>query len=922
MAIELYKHNKVAYDNVLEHYKNTNRTCVIHPTGSGKSFISLKFIEDNLNGRVLLLAPTYPILDQFSSNIAKNILGIDTSKLSQSEINNIVSTNFPNINFSIYGNVDKISEKKYDSIVMDEFHRVGAESWGKGVNALLENNIEAKVLGVTATPIRYLDDFRNMADEIFDGDISSEITLGQAIARGILPAPKYVSALYSFDEELDRIEKKINNYKDSVKRKELQEKIKEARNKIEKADGLPEILSKHITKHNGKFIVFCKNVEHMKQMEKEAMQWFVNVNSKIDISEVHTYNDRITNQETIANFAKDESSKLKLLFSVQMLNEGLHVDDIDGVIMLRPTGSPIIYLQQIGRALSVGHNSNPLVFDIVNNYKENIEIYNLLKQVKEEIKNIKEGKSGSVYYGGGSVDDILENFTIFDEMLDLQKELDSIDEEATFKWDEYYLLSKAYYETNGHLLIPATYRTFNGITEVTKDDPRYDEAYQLGEWISTQRSNKKNNMITSERMHLLDEINMVWDVIEKSWNDHYQLAKKFYETNGHLNIKWNYRTFDGITEVTKDDPRYDEAIKLGNWINMQRNAKKSIGKKGHGIPRITPEQIQLLEEIGMIWEYFENTWNENYKLAKAYYETNGHLNIPVSYRTFDGIIEIKKDEPEYEDAIQLGSWLATQRQAKRGTGNYSITPEQIQLLEEIGIVWEKVDDFWDRSFAIAETFYNHYGHLHPDNNFRTFDGVTPVLKDDPRYDEAYKLSDWLTVQRGRKTGARKGTITPEQIAKLESIGMIWDLDEYRWNENYKLAKAYYETNGHLNMLATYRTFDGITEVTKDDPRYDEAIPLGTWITSQRMGYTGKAGLTEERLRKLESIGMIWYGKESFDDKAQKEEITDKNVKRKRIEILNRFFSALNSFKGEDEMPSKEDINQEFIDELNHTSKRR
>ena len=69
-----------------------------------------------------------------------------------------------------------------------------------------------------------------------------------------------------------------------------------------------------------------------------------------------------------------------------MLNEGLHVSDISGVIMLRPTSSPIIYMQQLGRALSVGHNSEPIVFDIVNNVKCYDAINEIYDEVKKSIK--------------------------------------------------------------------------------------------------------------------------------------------------------------------------------------------------------------------------------------------------------------------------------------------------------------------------------------------------------------------------------------------------------------------------------------------------------------------------------------------------------------------------------------------------------
>ena len=48
-----------------------------------------------------------------------------------------------------------------------------------------------------------------------------------------------------------------------------------------------------------------------------------------------------------------------------MLNEGVHIEGVDGVILLRPTASPILYKQQIGRALSVSGNKTPIIFDAI-----------------------------------------------------------------------------------------------------------------------------------------------------------------------------------------------------------------------------------------------------------------------------------------------------------------------------------------------------------------------------------------------------------------------------------------------------------------------------------------------------------------------------------------------------------------------------
>ena len=83
-------------------------------------------------------------------------------------------------------------------IVLDEFHRAGAVQWGLGVQRLLAAYPSATILGLTATNVRYLDGQRDMAQELFDGHIASEMTLGEAIVRGILPAPKYVLSIFKY----------------------------------------------------------------------------------------------------------------------------------------------------------------------------------------------------------------------------------------------------------------------------------------------------------------------------------------------------------------------------------------------------------------------------------------------------------------------------------------------------------------------------------------------------------------------------------------------------------------------------------------------------------------------------------------------------------------------------------------------------
>jgi len=104
-------------------------------------------------------------------------------------------------------------ELKPHFIILDEFHRCGAEQWGKGVDALLKTYPDVPILGLSATNIRYLDNQRDMADELFDNHIASEMTLGEAISRGILAAPKYITTVYKYKKELNKYEKRIRKAK-------------------------------------------------------------------------------------------------------------------------------------------------------------------------------------------------------------------------------------------------------------------------------------------------------------------------------------------------------------------------------------------------------------------------------------------------------------------------------------------------------------------------------------------------------------------------------------------------------------------------------------------------------------------------------------------------------------------------------------
>ena len=138
---------------------------------------------------------------------------------------------------------------------------------------------DAQVLGLSATAVRYLDNQRDMADELFEGNVASEMTLGEAIVRGILAAPKYVMAAFIYNNELERIRRRIDRAGNPAVRDAAERYYEALRRALEKADGLDEIFNKHMEERTGKYLVFTSNYEAMREAMSHVSEWFGKVDA-------------------------------------------------------------------------------------------------------------------------------------------------------------------------------------------------------------------------------------------------------------------------------------------------------------------------------------------------------------------------------------------------------------------------------------------------------------------------------------------------------------------------------------------------------------------------------------------------------------------------------------------------------------------
>ncbi len=661
MSINLFEHNRLAYENAVVMLEDCKKTAVVHPTGTGKSFIGFKLCEDNPDKCICWLSPSEYIFKTQIENIKKAEPSFSTE----------------NIVFITYAKLMLMSENDIadihpDYIILDEFHRCGALEWGKGVERLLLAYNDVPILGLSATAIRYLDNQRNMVDELFDGNIASEMTLGEAIVRGILNPPKYVLSVFSYQKDLEKYKTRIKRTKNKASRDAGEKYFEAVRRALEKADNLDEIFNKHMSDRTGKYIVFCANKEHMDEMIDKSGEWFSRVDKNPRIYSFFS-EDASASREFTAFKKDNDDSHLKLLYCIDALNEGIHVDDISGVILLRPTVSPIIYKQQIGRALSAG-GKNAVIFDIV----LNIENLYSIDAVEEEMQ------IATAYYRSLGQSEVIinEHFKIIDEVRDCLELFEKLNESLSASWDYMFSEAEKYYKENGDLYVPKRYITEDG--------------YTLGLWIGTQRrvySGKINGILTSEQIEKLESIGMCWENIQDlAWQKYYNSAKKYFEENGDLLVPVSDKLIYGA--------------KLGRWIANLRTYRKSNIKSKY----LTDERIRMLDEIGMVWDVPDYLWERNYHAAIEYHREYGNLKMNSRYVTKDG--------------IRLGAWIYSLRATRKGqTTKAQLTEEQISKLDELGMVWNSVHNTsWNKSYEHACEYFKKYGNLNIPVSYMTDDG--------------------------------------------------------------------------------------------------------------------------------------------------------------------------------------------------------
>ena len=351
----------------LYHLKKTreegfDKGLVVAATGIGKTYLAA--FDSREYKRILFVAHREEILKQAEKSF-KNVRPM-------SERGFFIGNQKDTTKDIIFASVQSLGKNDslklfqpdyFDYIIVDEFHHAVAQNYQN----IIQYFKPKFLLGLTATPER-LDSKDVLA--ICDYNLVYEAPLKKAINQGWLVPFRYYAI---FDETVnyETIDYRNGKYQTT--------QLEEALSIHKRAD----LIFSHYKKYRStRAMGFCMSKHHAEFMA----DYFVN--HGVSACAVYSGDEGVHNTAREEALSKLVKGEINVIFSVDMFNEGLDIASLDMVMMLRPTESPTIFLQQLGRGLRLYKDKHYLnVLDFIGNYKKaNFSPYLMTGASKSQFK--------------------------------------------------------------------------------------------------------------------------------------------------------------------------------------------------------------------------------------------------------------------------------------------------------------------------------------------------------------------------------------------------------------------------------------------------------------------------------------------------------------------------------------------------------
>lgn len=360
-SLNIYQEESIKY--LAEAHKlQQTKGLIILPTGCGKTRIAVKDVLNNNYQRVLYIAHTHEILDGAYSEFSREFDHLSLHNVGKDDTS-LARINFATIQ-SLNNNYLQFGKSYFDYIIVDEFHHAAAKSY-RTIIGYFDSKF---LLGLTATPFRQ-DQLDILA--LCDGNIIVNYELRDGIDAGILSPYHY----YGLFDNVD-----YTNIKHKGEQYDIDD-LEKALIIKERNDSIIKVWREKAL--NKSTIGFCCSQNHAKRCAESFDNAGVPSSTYLSTT---SFEER---KDIIDGF---RNRKIQVIFTVDVLNEGVDFPFVECLLFLRPTESKRIFLQQLGRGLRRFHGkSNAIVLDFIGNFVNAfriVEYFGLTNTVTEDYNQI------------------------------------------------------------------------------------------------------------------------------------------------------------------------------------------------------------------------------------------------------------------------------------------------------------------------------------------------------------------------------------------------------------------------------------------------------------------------------------------------------------------------------------------------------
>ena len=858
--LDLHPHNARAYASIIEHLDHNDRTCVLHATGLGKSFLALRFIKDHPDDSILFVSSHVLTLIQFFLNLHVFIPDYHQRQ---------------NVNPVTYDSLSTVTGESYQYLILDEFHHVALNTYEAAVQAIIARNPGIKLLGFTATAIRTTPRM-DVSISLFGGDIASEITLYEAIREKIVPCPHY----YRISWDLAVSDPTSIPTPSECERRKRQYLCEFPETLI---SSLHDLFKTILTETNGihdphgRYIIFCSSIQRLEMIEKACTALFAFIDTRIILFKDHSLlSSRQNGYDSFIN--NEENDCLRLLLVVDRLNEGLHNKRISGIFMFRSTDSQIVFMQQLGRVVFSGSTIIPLVVDIVDNIShlgkpERLSSSRQKQKAADQdmsSANPDSDEAADVFTYEGEFAQDPESISDFplesDEPLhntshhvtaSLNGEIGAESSKTPVSFHSFgnTLISDLFIPLYNDDFFPRDDPKPEGaiplrpLSDSLKDDhnsidsyARFDETGE-GEYRAQCNSlERDSDRVPSEALSMSEQYSDDFqygmplhphDILpEQSFEETSENRSSiiFYDAtfiyNEHGTEYWGLNLLEPVhhipvPEMEADDP--GEALQTGDLDHDQKTDDRPEPAFSISVDFHEFSEDEFMLKIRNICR-IRVPWLTAYSFAETYYRENGHLRVPTNYLV-----------PYHNDSFSLSCWLSRQRtlraNAKDGTSGYS--QKRIDMLNAIGMDWT-VSSSWEETFAAyILPYYEEFGDLSIPSSYRPDD---------------FCAAKWLERMRLHYWHLLPPDLTEDQVLLLNQCEMDWRLHSraYQWKEMADKVEAFIRENGFF------------------PPATGDTKPLYRWLYYQKMQDKASTLSAHEKARLDAILKLVRFPKKFIE----------------------------------------------------------